>query len=241
MPVVQKQIDDQQLDLNVNYTLVLDQYTFVDPNGDNLTYSIVGTPLPKWLSFDANQLAFNGTPKDYGIYNISVMAKDAWNASAVMNFEIVAGIKPNYPPVVTNPLSSQLAFVKELFYYRFPADTFTDPDEQDTVYLLVSQANGNYLPGWLTFEEITRTLSGIPNPDDPLQNVTEVTQILVIADDRRGGSAMSTFNITLMRIEPVKPSMQALIIVSILMGVFLIVMVAIICKKTIKCRRKRRH
>ena len=52
---------------------------------------------------------------------------------------------------------------------------------------------------------------------------------------------MQTFNITLMRIEPERPSMEALIIVSILMGVFLIVMVAIICKKTVKCRRKRRH
>jgi hypothetical protein len=44
-----------------------------------------------------------------------------------------------------------------------------------------------------------------------------------------------------MRIEPERPSMQALTIVSILMGVFLIVMLAIVCKKTLKCKRKRRH
>jgi hypothetical protein len=77
--------------------------------------------------------------------------------------------------------------VKELFYYKFPESAFTDPDG-DQLFLLVSQSNGNYLPGWLTFEEITRTLSGIPNPNDPLQNVTEHTEVMVIADDRRGGS-----------------------------------------------------
>jgi Putative Ig domain len=100
VPVVQKQLDDQQIELNVSYTLRLDRDTFVDPNADNLTYSIVGR-LPSWLQFDAGQLQLNGTPREYGRYNVSVMARDAWNASAVMTFEIVAGIQPNAPPIVT--------------------------------------------------------------------------------------------------------------------------------------------
>jgi hypothetical protein len=124
------------LDLNTNFSLVLDRDTFVDPNGDALTYSV--STLPKWLSFDVQRLAFNGTPTEYGIYNINLTARDGWNASATMGFEIVAGIKPNHPPVVTNALQPQLAFVKELFFYKFPTDAFSDPDDQDTLFYLVS-------------------------------------------------------------------------------------------------------
>lgn len=97
VPVVQKQIDDQQLDLNQLFNLQLDKDTFVDPNGDNMTYAITSA-LPKWLKFTVNNLTFNGTPQEYGTFNISITAKDAWNATATMTFEIVAGIKPNLPP-----------------------------------------------------------------------------------------------------------------------------------------------
>ena len=47
VPVVQKQIEDQQLDLDKNFTLQLDRDTFVDPNGDPLTYT--APSLPNWL------------------------------------------------------------------------------------------------------------------------------------------------------------------------------------------------
>lgn len=64
---MQKQVDDQQIDLNVPFTLQLDSDTFIDPNGDKLTYTISST-LPEWLSFDAETRKFTGTPTTYGVY-----------------------------------------------------------------------------------------------------------------------------------------------------------------------------
>ena len=40
-PVVQTQINDQQIDLNKEFLLQLDPSTFIDTNGDILTYKAV--------------------------------------------------------------------------------------------------------------------------------------------------------------------------------------------------------
>ncbi len=63
-----------------------------------------------------------------------------------------------------------------------------------------------------------------------------------MADDRRGGIAKQEFNITLIRIEPEKPTYNGLIIVSCLMGAFLIVVIGLICKRQCDCckRKKKR-
>ena len=98
----------------------------MDPNGDQLSYSAPN--LPNWLDFNNSTLSLNGTPSVYGMYNVSVQAKDSWNASAIMSFEIIAGIKPNAPPTVQRSLTSQYAYLKELFKYKVPADAFNDSD-----------------------------------------------------------------------------------------------------------------
>jgi hypothetical protein len=59
--------------------------------------------------------------------------------------------------------------------------------------------------------------------------------VLVVADDRRGGIAKQEFSITLIRIEPEKPTYNGLIIVSCLMGAFLMVVVGLICKRQCEC------
>ena len=236
VPVVQKQIDDQQLDLNKTFFIQLDKDTFVDPNGDPLLYS--APSLPNWLTFDPTLLTINGTPSQYGQYNVSVTARDSWNASATMSFEIVAGIKPNVAPVVTKQLTNQFAYLKELFQYKMPADAFNDSDG-DQLFYLVSQTNGSYLPNWLIYEEITKTFSGIPTQDDPINIAANVTSVLVIADDRRGGLAEQRFNISLIKIDPEVPTYSSLIIVASLMGAFLLVVLGIICKRACNCCNKK--
>lgn len=208
----------------------------MDPNGDPLTFT--APQLPSWLSFDPSSLSLNGTPSVYGQYNVSVTARDSWNASATMSFEIVAGIKPNTAPVVTRNLTNQQAYLKELFYYQMPTDAFNDSDG-DQLFYLVSQTNGSYLPNWLMYEEITKTFSGIPSQDDPIYNASDVTSVLVIADDRRGGLIEQRFNITLLKIDPEVPSYSSLIIVAALMGAFLLVVVGIICKRACNCCNKK--
>lgn len=107
-----------------------------------------------------------------------------------MTFTIVAGIKPNTPPKANTKLTDQVAYKKQLFYYKLPTDAFVDSDG-DTLYYMISKPDGDYAPNWMNYEDITKTLSGIAN-----ENSTDV-EILVIADDRRGGSASQTFKISI--------------------------------------------
>jgi hypothetical protein len=82
--------------------LTLASNTFIDPNGDSLTYTVSG--LPSWLSFNSKTLYFNGTPTEYAVYTISVTATDPWGANATMTFSIVAGVEPDIPPIALTPL-----------------------------------------------------------------------------------------------------------------------------------------
>jgi hypothetical protein len=73
----------------------LPENTFVDPDGDTITYSAAlssGDPLPAWLSFDPNTRTFSGTPtaSDAAVYTIRVTATDSNGATASVLFTIDA-------------------------------------------------------------------------------------------------------------------------------------------------------
>lgn len=121
--------------MNAFFTLQLDPDTFVDPNGDLLAYQ--ATNLPSWLTFSPSNLTLQGTATAYGVYSVQITARDPWNANATLSIQIVAGTKPNTPPVTHSLLSDQTSLVNQLFYYRFPTDAFLDPDG-NKIYLLVS-------------------------------------------------------------------------------------------------------
>lgn len=152
-----------------------------------------------------------------------------------MSFYIVAGIRPNSAPQVGSKLSDQTAYRKQLFYYKFPSDTFTDADG-DTLYFIISKPNGDYIPNWLSYEDITKTLSGIAN-----ENATGSLEVLVIADDRRGGSASQTFTIYLDSIYSTEQNYLALIIVVLLLAAFIVIVTLIVCRKNLKCGKKKKN
>ncbi len=59
-PQVYLPISNQVAQVGESFVFFASQKTFVDPNDDNLTYTV--NPLPSWLSFDPQQLKFWGTP-----------------------------------------------------------------------------------------------------------------------------------------------------------------------------------
>ena len=83
VPVVQKQVDDQQLDLYKAFEMKIERDTFVDPNGDPL--NITASRIPRWMTFDRKEMKLTGMPTLYGVYNVSLTATDGWNASATMS------------------------------------------------------------------------------------------------------------------------------------------------------------
>lgn len=84
------------------YKFTLPSDTFVDPNGDSLTYAVSG--VPSWMTYNSSSKTFSGTPKVYGIHTINITATDAWDGSASLTYSIICGIRPNQPPYVNKGL-----------------------------------------------------------------------------------------------------------------------------------------
>lgn len=89
-----------------------------DPDsGDRLQFSAAlasGQPLPAWLSFDAADQVFSGTPAaaDITTLAIRITATDSSGAQASTDFDIVVQTPPVItPPVIDTPLAAPPAIV----------------------------------------------------------------------------------------------------------------------------------
>ncbi|MCY4341377.1 MAG: putative Ig domain-containing protein [Gammaproteobacteria bacterium] len=95
----------------------------------------------------------------------------------------------NNAPTVATVIPDQPATAGTAFSYAFPANTFTDADN-DTLNYSATQGDDSALPGWLTFTEASRTFSGTPQSAD-----MGTLSVKVTADDSNGGTVSDTFNI----------------------------------------------
>eukprot|EP00727_Mastigamoeba_balamuthi_P005860 m51a1_g1894 hypothetical protein (1696) ;mRNA; f:745779-755517 len=82
------------------YSFVLAEGTFADPNGDPLALSASlqgGAPLPQWLAFDGARRLFSGTAPGAGaLLHVTVTATDAAGAAARDTFAL-AVVAPEAP------------------------------------------------------------------------------------------------------------------------------------------------
>ncbi len=139
-----------------------------DP-GDALTLSATlgdGSPLPKWLTFDASQGRFEADMADaeLGSYTVRVVATDKAGHQAATTFamDVESWNAPPEPDVVPTPPA---AAEGEAFLWQVPEQTFTDPDG-DVLLLRAELENGAPLPAWLEFDPGTQALSGMPGATD---------------------------------------------------------------------------
>ena len=94
----------------------------------------------------------------------------------------------NYIPYVKNPVPDQTSNMGELFTFTMPDSTFMDDDGNNTLSYHAMLSDGNPLPGWLSFDTIAATFSGIP---DSIQTL----DIMISAIDTAGAFATTTFEI----------------------------------------------
>jgi len=130
-----------------SYTL-----TASDPDGDPLTFSVVGV-LPSWLNFDPATGVLSGTPAnaDVGLHNVVLQVFDG--TETVTQAFTIEVINTNDAPVIT---SSPDLSVNEDEPYNYTL-TATDEDVGDVlVFSAVS------IPAWLSFDSATGVLSGTP-------------------------------------------------------------------------------
>lgn len=162
--------------------------------GDTLTVSaaLADGPLPSWLSFDAVTQTFSGNPTnaDVGMYTVTITATDSAGASSSSTIDITVQ-NTNDGPVMVSSIGAQQAQKGVAFSYTAPAGQFTDEDVDDIVTLSATLANGDPLPGWLTFAPSLRTFSGTPGNADAGQ-----LSIRLTATDSTGASASNVFSLT---------------------------------------------
>ncbi len=84
-------------------------------------------------------------------------------------------------PELANPVTDQLGNEGETFSFTIPANTFTDPSNDnphglvDEQTLSASLAEDQPLPAWLSFNEATQTFNGTPGSNDGGTLTIEVT------------------------------------------------------------------
>ncbi len=178
--------------------LVLPANTFSDPDaGDTLTYSAQlsgGGALPAWLNFDGATRTFNGIPPNNsnGTVDIEVIATDSGGLSVSDTFTLDI-VDANFAPRLDNALADAAATEGQVFSLTLPADAFSDPDVGDVLTFSAQLSGGGVLPGWLSFDALTRTFSGIP-PNDASGTI----DVEVVATDSGGLSISDTFTLNVL-------------------------------------------
>ena len=196
-PTLTDQTANQTWQQGQHVSFTLPANTFTDPQGEALTYTAMlatGQALPTWLSFNSATDTFSGTvPAGMESFTIKVTATDTSSLSASETFGITV---PAAAPVVSQQTANQTWTEGRSFSLKLAADTFTEPQGETLTYT-ATQANGQALPTWLTFNPETETFSGTAPTTS--QSVT----VKVTATDTSSLSASETFGIMVSAAAPV--------------------------------------
>ncbi|KQN61759.1 hypothetical protein ASF13_21535 [Erwinia sp. Leaf53] len=88
----------------------------------------------------------------------------------------------------TRGLNDALATQQQPFSLTLPAGAFSDADSADALSYSATLADGSALPGWLSFDPATRTLSGTPT-------LAGSITVRITATDHFGESVSSSFTL----------------------------------------------
>ncbi len=195
-PEVFQAIADKQATEDTLFNFTIPDNTFIDIDGDSLTYTATlvenGDPLPSWLSFNAATKTFSGTPlnANVGSLNIKVTATDPALAQVSDVFVLTVN-NVNDPPEVFQAIADKQATEDTLFNFTFSNNTFKDVDAGDILTYTATLENSDPLPSWLSFNAATKTFSGTPlNADVSNFNIK------VTATDTAGAQANDVFVLT---------------------------------------------
>jgi len=104
-------------------------------------------------------------------------------------FKIAKDDGQNAAPVLDNPIADQALDAEVPFNLVVPANTFSDPDPNDTIMYRAQLAGGGSL-GWLTFNENSKTFSGTPH-----WHQAGTMTVELIATDNHGASTSAFFDV----------------------------------------------
>lgn len=200
---------------NSSYTWAFAANTFTTPSNQTLTYTT--SPLPAWLTFDALQRTFHGTPlsADEGSPEIEITAHESLSSeTASSSFDLLVSSTP--APVLQhsideqfrlpNPSLSSVFVLSEnsalksthpalrippgwSFSIGFQYDTFKS---DGNVYYAATKADGSPIPEWIYFNPKEITFNGFTPKATNISGTTPYTISLALhGSDQQGYSASS--------------------------------------------------
>jgi len=194
-PVLENPFGKQYAEQDAAFNWGFADNVFTDPDiGDNISYTVKlanGQDLPSWLTFDSASRTFSGIPEnaDVGIISLQLKATDMLAAVNTYNFDIEVQ-NVNDPPFLQNSFTDKNTQEDQNFAFTFSTNMFIDIDQGDQLSYDAKLTNGNNLPGWLSFNSLTRTFSGIPGNDD-----VGIMLISITATDNYGEYVSDEFTI----------------------------------------------
>ncbi|MGQ0545574.1 MAG: putative Ig domain-containing protein, partial [Betaproteobacteria bacterium] len=182
-------------DIPFAFSVPAESFADEDPSDVLAWYSAQadGSALPAWLSFDADNRTFSGTPDNdaVGAIDVRVTAADAGGLTAFQDFRLSVE-NVNDAPTVAVPIADQFFDAGSPFVFAVPAGTFADEDAGDSLVLSASLLGGGALPAWLSFDAPAGAFAGSPAATD-----IGIFHVQVTASDAAAASAISDFGLVI--------------------------------------------
>jgi hypothetical protein len=165
-------------------------YTFQpvgsDPDGNTLSFSIVGKPA--WASFSTSTGRLSGTPTSANVgtsARITITVTDGTLSASLASFTIQVNAAANRVPTISgSPLASVLA----LLGYQFQPSA-SDADGDPLTFSIQNR------PAWATFNTATGLLSGTPSVLD----VATYSNIIITVSDGKGAASLPAFSLAVVQ------------------------------------------
>ena len=161
-PVFNKILSLPMASVNQPWVWTLPSDTFIDEDGDRLTYSATqddGSVLPSWLSFNPITSTFTGVPLLSGFQTLEITAQDSYGGSNSTYFNITILPESHSSSEITFPN----ARAGKSFEFTVPTNSF---GINGTFNYSVVLTDGAALPSWLQFLSKNLSFTGLPNSSD---------------------------------------------------------------------------
>jgi uncharacterized delta-60 repeat protein len=188
---------NQSVSVNSVRSLLIPAGTFIDLDSDRLSYSLepISVSSQSWISIANDVISFFPASGNQGSYDYKLIARDGYGGEASLNFSTMV---PNSAPVQNYPIPlPPVAKAAEQWNFALDADNFEDADKDSLIYS-ASQANGETLPGWISFNPVRRSFAGMPRGSD-----RGTIPVVVEVNDGFGRSVRGYFNTSVINSAPV--------------------------------------
>lgn len=201
-PIVANPLANQLADRNKLFSFTFSASTFVDQDGDAISYvarQASGLPLSStWISFNPATRTFSGTPSSSVRISVDIEGTETHGGKAHAYFDIIA----QHFPVAQKNVTDKLIAIGKPFSYRMPDGLFFDPDG-DAMTIRAQDLITGGLPSWLTFSAFNVEFGEFSGT--PIASV-DVLPMRVIARDSQGAETSVNFNFILDYFPTVNPS-----------------------------------